>query len=112
VRFLPYNCTASKVVGRIFNLTHLSPDEFGQIDTSLNMESDLSLPLYTSFQDYTLTMLDGTYTACLKIYAVEKSTLNCVLVGISLLNLFVGEDMKQPKSVNQRPIYLNSGRSV
>ena len=99
------------MVGRIFNLHHATSEDFAQIDTVLKLESNPGFPRYSgAVQDYVMRTVDGTLTACLKIYAVETSTLNCVLVGISLLNIFVGDDQKQPKSISQSPIYLNSGR--
>ena len=86
-RFLPYNTTITKVVGRIFS--HHFDKEGHDIATGLDLNSDIFNPEYNFRLEFRDVQFTPQATLLVKIYTIDSHTKELVVLGYSILNIFV-----------------------
>nr|XP_033771786.1 coiled-coil domain-containing protein 17 isoform X2 [Geotrypetes seraphini] len=86
-RFLPDIVTISRVTGRIFDRTYnqIGPD----ISTGIDLNSSVFEPQYNYLVQIRKPGIPASATLLLKLYSIERFSLQLVLIGWAALNLFV-----------------------
>ena len=109
-RFLPYNCTISRVVGRIFGCNY--EKEGHDIATSIELDSNIFEPEYNFRLEFRDVPFSPQATLLVKIYSIENSTEELVVIGYSVLNIFVRKgslNQPSPNDPPKTPCSLNEG---
>eukprot|EP00911_Craspedida_sp_UC1_P000582 UC1_evm3s445 len=94
-RFLPYNVTISKVVGRIFSSSY--EKQGADISTSLELDSDPQCPEYGLRTELRRGTMASTSTLLVKVYTIDAFSKELVVVGYAALPIFLDAGTgKQP----------------
>ena len=108
-RFLPDNCTASRLSLRIFTSTK---EQIGPVYEEMSSLSSSSIsPVFRMKVEYRGNFLNHTSTAILRVDTIDSSTMVPVCVGYAIIKLFANRDRVQPKQANEpnSTVYINSG---
>ncbi|KAJ3076420.1 Coiled-coil domain-containing protein 17 [Podochytrium sp. JEL0797] len=110
-RFLPENCTICRLQCQIMDRDQTPLDSFDPLDLLPDLTSPTYFPVYTNSTTIHLppSPINGTLTAVIKIYTIDRHTRQLLTVGIALFNFFVGDGGEQPESVDEQPVFLNEG---
>ncbi|XP_073499706.1 coiled-coil domain-containing protein 17 isoform X2 [Phyllobates terribilis] len=86
-RFLPDAVTVTRVTGRIFdkNYDQIGPD----ICTGIDLTSDIFHPSYNCAIKINCPNISPTATLLLKVYTIDRFTLDLALIGWAAINIFV-----------------------
>eukprot|EP00043_Microstomoeca_roanoka_P020439 m.249522 g.249522 ORF g.249522 m.249522 type:complete len:1477 (+) comp17166_c0_seq5:141-4571(+) len=108
-RFLPYNTTITKVVGRIFNVN--KQVQKTDITTGLDLDSDVFNPKYDLRLEFREPIFTPTSTLVVQVYNVDRYTHALSILGYAALNLFVVQGTHEvPESDTLgRAVSLNEG---
>ncbi|KAJ3123655.1 Coiled-coil domain-containing protein 17 [Nowakowskiella sp. JEL0407] len=112
-RYLPQNCTITKISGRIFDKNFRVLEDLPDIIVAPNLDSQLHSPKFF-FQQTLSTNFPPSSTLLLKTYTLESPSLSFKLVGTSILDLFLTPPSQfDSKSKNRKKkkacVVLNEG---
>lgn len=108
-RFLPDNCTVTRVVVKLLTAQKEVGQVFEGYPTSpLNAAT---MPIFNLKCECRGSAINTTTTALLRIDTIDATSLNrsgCV-VGYAVVKLFSYRDRKQPKQANESNVFINTG---
>jgi len=86
-RFLPYNCTISKAVGRVLTADMKAVGH--DIATKVDLNSSSHMPMYGYRLEFRDVEMKADSMIVLKIYGIDLHSKELVIVGYAALNVFV-----------------------
>ncbi|KAI8621574.1 hypothetical protein BC830DRAFT_186350 [Chytriomyces sp. MP71] len=111
LRFLPENCSITRIRCQILTNELIQLDSFELVDALPNMDSPVYFPEFTNTFTFKMPASNpnATLTAVIKIFTIDRFLKQLVTIGAAYFNIFINEKMEPPDSFDVRPMYLNEG---
>lgn len=110
-RFLPSNVLFVKVIGRVFDFSLNPIPGWGKLSTKPDLDANAQTPTFHCLETFKANEAQHrTATILLKIFGVERDSLQLFNVGFSLLNMYIDvETRAQPEPTSTNEYRLNRG---